>query len=422
MAASDRQVPQDESLRLHIHIFHVVTVRTQSGPVLAGGGGGGLVHYVRLAQEWVRLGHSVTVFTNLPEAFEGKCSQVVTVGQGNPHPSHSDAGSLLQPFKTLMSGLMTSPTTVPLTARVPKNCVAIAASPNFADIAMASRFTRGSGVPVIVACHHIPAGPWWFPSRRGGVVRCVGAWLLTQTGLLTTKVRGFVPSIDQLRILSESGWRFSGPVLPDEAFLDRLPSSTATSSRIRPVDACFVSRLSPAKGIFDLLKIWSLVHRLLPTARLEVGGDFESKAVERKVNEALDKMGLLGSVTLRGHLSAEAKQELLATARLFPYPSYEEGWSLAVMEAAAYGCIPVVYDLPAYDYLGPALPRVRPGHLVAFAAQIADLLIRPDERDKLATSLRTIPQTYTAERIAREQVNFFRSLLGEQETDLGGDS
>ncbi|EQD71146.1 glycosyl transferase group 1, partial [mine drainage metagenome] len=83
-----------------------------------------------------------------------------------------------------------------------------------------------------------------------------------------------------------------------------------------------------------------------------IGGDFESDSIERRFRSAVAKEGLTGAITLFGHLSEEAKQDLLSASKLFVFPSYEEGWSLAVMEAAAYGCVPVVYDLPAYDYLG----------------------------------------------------------------------
>jgi glycosyltransferase involved in cell wall biosynthesis len=235
--------------------------------------------------------------------------------------------------------------------------------------------------------------------------------LLTQAALVITKVCRFVPSIDQVRILSESGWRFSGPVLPDEDFLDRYPDSATIEKPNRSIDACFVSRLSPYKGLFDLVSIWAEVHRRLPAAQMVVGGDFESRAVERRFRIAIEKTGLSGLITLRGHLSDGGKHDLLANSKVFAFPSYEEGWSLAVMEAATYGCVPVVYDLPAYDYLGSAIPRVPPGNVQAFAERLVDLLGDSQKREEIACRLESIPRAYSADLIARDQVAFFRTLL-----------
>jgi glycosyltransferase involved in cell wall biosynthesis len=289
--------------------------------------------------------------------------------------------------------------------------IVITGSPNLSDIIPASRIAHESGAPLVVSFHHLTPGPWWHPYRRGGVVRCTGAWLLSQVALVITKVCGFVPSIDQVRILSESGWRFSVPVLRDEIFLESYPDRDTIETLNRPIDVCFVSRLSPMKGLYDLVSIWTEVHRRLPAARLVVGGDFESQAVEQRFRLAIEKKGLTEFITLRGHLSDRDKRDLLATSKIFAYPSYEEGWSLAVMEAAAYGCVPVVYDLPAYDYLGSATPRVPPGNAQAFAERLVDLLGDSQKRDKIAAGLEGIPRAFTVDRVASDQIAFFRTRV-----------
>ncbi|MGC2290135.1 MAG: glycosyltransferase [Thermoplasmata archaeon] len=403
-----------ESSPLHIQLCHVATVRTRSGPTLTGGAGGGLVHAVGLAQEWTRQGHFVTVFTNLPAMFEGRCTRVVVVEGTNPGMIQPHGGSLLEPLRTFLDVLASKPgLEVPAEhpSPFPHTSIIIAASPNLADLTLARRLSRSSGVPVIVTFHHLSPRPWWYTRRRGGIVRCTGAWLLTQTALLITKVQGFVPSIDQVRILSESGWRFSGPVLRDEIFLDDCPNYGSLTEADRPIDVCFVSRLSAAKGLFDLLPTLLEVHRRLPTVRLVIGGDFESESVERQFRLAAERKGLSGSLTLKGHLSNEAKRDLLATCKIFAFPSYEEGWSLSVMEAAACGCVPVVYDLPAYDYMGSAIPRVSPGDVKALAERLADLLRNPRKRNEVAGRLEMIPRTFTVEQTARDQIAFFRTLL-----------
>jgi glycosyltransferase involved in cell wall biosynthesis len=339
---------------------------------------------------------------------------VVSIGQTRRTVINQEAGSLLEPLRTLVGALTnTVAPGIPVapSTQIPTKSIVIAASPNLLDIVPARRIAERSNLPLVIAFHHLTPAPWRHPRRRGGVIRCAGAWLVNQAALVITKVCRFVPSIDQVRILSESGWRFSGPVLHDEIFLDSYPEPDTLRAHDRPIDVCFVSRLSPMKGLFDLVSIWAEVHRRLPTACLVVGGDFESPQFERQIRLAIEKVGLTEFIRLRGHLSDDDKRDLLAASKLFAYPSYEEGWSLAVMEAAAYGCVPIVYDLPAYDYLGSAIPRVPVGSATLFADRVVNLLGNNQTRDKIAASLEVIPPTFTAERTASNQIAFFRARL-----------
>lgn len=403
-----------DSYPLHIQLVHLVTVRSRSGPTAPAGAGGGLLHYARLAREWGRQGHIVTVVTNVPGMFDDRSSRVVALGGVSPTGARPDGGDLVAPLRAVVRALVdTTPLDNPLpspSGATPGPSVVISASPNLSDILLARRLSRAARLPVVVAFHHLTPPPWWHPDRRGGLVRCVLAWFLSQAGLFVTKVLGYIPSIDQVRILSESGWRFPPPVLPDEAFLEAYPRVQSSPETNRSIDASFVSRLSPAKGLFDLLAIWGEVHCRLPDSRLVIGGDFESAAVERRFRAALGKAKLGDSVVLRGPLSDGEKQDLLSNSKLFVFPSYEEGWSLSVMEAAAYGCVPVVYDMPAYDYLGPVVPRGRPGDVRGLAKLVIDLLSNPQERNELAMNLARIPPSFTAEGVAHNQIAVFRTL------------
>ncbi len=397
--------------RLRIAIVSVVMVRTKSGPRLPGGEGGGLLHFARLAEEWVKQGHDVAVYTNLPGAFEGKCTVVYPLEVPNERPGK--AGSITHALRTMLTGLRTRPRGLERASETEGDgwkSIVITASPNPPDLLIGRSLARASGSPLVVAFHHITPPPWWFPFRRGGLIRCTGAWVLGQVGLAVTKVGGHTPSIDRLRILQESGWRFAGPVLTDDEFLDPASLGRNPPNPNRTVEVCHISRLSPMKGIFDVLAVWDRVHKSLPTAKLLIGGDFESESVERKVDRILSQKGLRRSVTLLGPLSQSAKTEVLESSRLFLFPSYEEGWSRSVMEAASHGCVPVVYDLPAYDYLGTDLPRVPPGNTSEMSSVVESLLRDPIRLRRLALTLQPIPARYAASTISRFQAAFLSRL------------
>ena len=399
---------------LNIFVIHLVTIRTRSGPVLTGGGGGGLIHCIQLVEEWTRLGNRVTVLTNVPAMFQGKCARIEEIGRSGPNLNSARSESLLQPIRTSLSALTSLHKEIKFVHVPPQEhsrSVAVAASQNIPDIAYALRIARRTRIPVVVTFHHLFPPPWWYPGRRGGVVRCTGAWLMSQLALLVTKIWGLAPSIDQVRILAESGWRFPGPILRDEIFLDDRSLVPPKGGEARPIDACIICRLSPNKGINDLIMVWNEVLRRLPSAKLVIGGDFESTRLEREFIKAREDQKLTKSITIRGHLTSESKRELLSASKLFVYPSYEEGWSMAVMEAAACGCVPVLYDLPAYDYLGPLAQRVPTGNREELADRIVKLLGDSRTREDSARKLKDASNSYSVKRTAQSHLDYFQELL-----------
>lgn len=397
---------------LRIIVVSVVTVRSKSGPALSGGGGGGLFTRSELSREWVRRGHLVTVLTNFAEAFEGKCTRVIEVGgPGSQTASEGLAGPLgvLRSIAILWKYLVARDVVDGPSERFGASII-FAASANLPDVLLALLLSRRMHTPVVVSFHHLTPGPWWYPSRRGGLLRCAAAWSQSWGALFTTKLCGFFPAIDHPSEFDDRGWRFHRSVFSDEAFLESYPDQSLGQNQERPIDACFISRLSPYKGLSDLAAIWDHVIRKLPGARLVVGGDFESARVEKRFLEQVAAHRLGEAITLRGHLSKEEKEKVLLSSKTFVFPSYEEGWSLSVMEAAAWGAVPIVYDLLAYDYLGPSLPRARPGVITDFADLTVETLRNSIRRREISVELQRELRTFTVERTAARLVDFFRGV------------
>lgn len=121
-----------------------------------------------------------------------------------------------------------------------------------------------------------------------------------------------------------------------------IPLIPANSPPPRPsqsetLNAVFVGRLSPEKGIRDLLHAWSMARlRAARPVKLRLIGQGPQESELRAIALALD---LGGTIEFLGHC-ADVPAEL-ANADLFVLPSYGEGNSNAILEAMRAG-LPIV--------------------------------------------------------------------------------
>jgi glycosyltransferase involved in cell wall biosynthesis len=237
--------------------------------------------------------------------------------------------------------------------------------------------------------------------------------MLTIFALSLTKVGGLLPSLDQPSALHRTGWSFRA-VMKDANFLDKELAAEPAKGAPR-LAGCFIGRIAPNKGFLDLLHAWEDVTHKIPDAKLVVAGRCQSTRIEIQLRRTIERLGLLDSVDYRGYVSAEEKERLLTQSILFVYPSYEEGWSVSVMEAASHGVVPVLYDLPAYEYLPFAEIKTPIGDWRSLAELIVALLKDPSHVVLLADRLRLAVMAYNKQTIAREQAAVFERLSGQDD-------
>lgn len=132
--------------------------------------------------------------------------------------------------------------------------------------------------------------------------------------------------------------------------------------------AVYTGRLDPRKGLDDLVRAWSLVDASDPQARLWLVGEGPAAVALR---EQIAAQGLSGRVVLAGNF--DHVDDALAAADLFVLPSYEEGMSLALLEAMAAPLPVVASDIagnrPLVDHERQGLV-VPPGQIEAWAGAI----------------------------------------------------
>jgi len=125
----------------------------------------------------------------------------------------------------------------------------------------------------------------------------------------------------------------------DAAFIDSVPAEAKD-----PNLACFVGRLVSQKGIFDLVKVMDELRGSHPNLRLVMAGtgperDFLAAEIQRLK---------LNNIQLAGFMSEQEKIALLKRSGFFFFPSYEEGWGIALAEALYCECRCLCYELPHY--------------------------------------------------------------------------
>jgi glycosyltransferase involved in cell wall biosynthesis len=91
-------------------------------------------------------------------------------------------------------------------------------------------------------------------------------------------------------------------------------------------------------------------------------------------------MNLVENIKLTGFISEKDKFLIMKSSKVFIFPSYEEGWGIAVAEAIACGLNVVLYDIGTYNVVRKHVIMVEKANTGKMAKIIIDLLGR--ERQK----------------------------------------
>ena len=182
---------------------------------------------------------------------------------------------------------------------------------------------------------------------------------VTETGLLkliqAISPASLLRSFDLFTLAHKYGVKVYIP-RPANA-LDREVLEYRNLQEREPV-AVYFGRLSPGKGLYDLLHVWSRVERALPKAKLLLIGSFASGKVEEKFNELKLKLGLKNVEYLGYFKHGEELYRQVSKAKVLIYPSHEDSFSLTMLEAVALGLVCVAYNIPALNYVYKGIPAV----------------------------------------------------------------
>jgi glycosyltransferase involved in cell wall biosynthesis len=178
-------------------------------------------------------------------------------------------------------------------------------------------------------------------------------------------------------------------------------------------DAVYFGRISEEKGVYTLLKAWSIVVSKIPSAKLLLMGGFlgNSKEVWWKLCSDLD---LNGSVIFSGFVSDQDATRMLGMSKVLVLPSQEEGFGLTVVEAMALGLPCVLSDLPALkENFHSTAVFVKPRDVDGLAQAIMSLLTDDEKRKMLGERGRSLARQFSWENVAKKELKVLQSMLSD---------
>ena len=251
-----------------------------------------------------------------------------------------------------------------------------------------------------------------YSARPGSRMRNLLAYLAHETSLrLIRRAADLVIAVNPLvrdRLLG-SGFPEAMVVLNsngvDIGFMNKI------SPQNRVIEGVFLGRVHPSKGIDDLIAAWVIVNRRRPGSKLTIIGEANPKTMQRLMSKIAER-NLAIEVT--GYLEEEVAFSTLKSSCVFVFPSHEEGFGIAILEAMACGVPVVAYDLPAYRRIFDGkLIRVPVGNVEELANQVIRLLENPDARTSLRTEGMRLASTYDWQEIATREFQLMKSLTSQ---------
>ena len=181
------------------------------------------------------------------------------------------------------------------------------------------------------------------------------------------------------------------------------------AQRLAQKTICFIGMWSPRKGAYDWPKIIAAIRQLHPTAHFLLLGTMFEEAIVRS------DLGTVEGISCRTSFSEAELPSLLAECAVALFPSYIEGFGLAVLEQLAAGLPTIAYDVPGpRQILHPQRDRLLTpvGDPVAMAARASEILaLSVPEYEKLSTECRAIALGYRWPEIARDTIEQYRAAL-----------
>jgi poly(glycerol-phosphate) alpha-glucosyltransferase len=183
----------------------------------------------------------------------------------------------------------------------------------------------------------------------------------------------------------------------------------------------FLSRVHPKKGLPHLFRAWASLRSWNPIAGTEddwllvvAGPDELGHTAEMQRLAA--ELGVAENILFTGPLHGEEKIAALAGAGAFVLPSFSEGFSMAVLEAAAAG-LPVLLtpqcNFPELARAGGAI-EINPD-VESCAAGLKNLfaMAENERREMGARARKLVADGYTWSGASKKMLEVYRWMLGE---------
>jgi glycosyltransferase-like protein len=365
---------------------------------------GGAVHTLNLAESLVRQGHPVHVFAlgNPDEGFFRETSVPHTICRA-PESTGSLDEKVMRSVDVLTEHLLA---TVPGAYDIihAQDCIAARAACRVRE--------RYPELEVVRTVHHIDE------FSTPALIECQHRSILEPDHVLVVSRYWQHILWERYRIDSRvvtNGVDAARFRRPDGFDPEELRGGVGAASRFALLT---VGGIEPRKGSLELFESLAMVKSRLanPPVLVVVGGHsfrdhsaYRDHALERAKERGLDE----GSdFFLLGTVPDEELAGWYHAADAFVFPSVNEGWGLAVLEALAAGLPVLTTDIEVFrEYLNDQNALlVPPGDAQQLAKALVRLVTEPQLRERLALAGPGVAARFTWEACAAEHIDIYRSV------------
>lgn len=247
---------------------------------------------------------------------------------------------------------------------------------------------RCAGVPAVVHAHSYDFGGWF--DRQPALVRAAVPRMLEADHWVVLGSRHVDEYASRL-------WLDPGRIRVLHNAV-QVPHTAVAQSGVERVHAVALGRLGVRKGSYDVI---AAVAALDETVRRRLHVTLAGDGEVDEVRAAVDAAGLGATIHVAGWLDSSARDQLLSAASVFLLPSYDEGLPMALLEAMAYGLVPVTTRVGS---IGEAVSDgvngllIRPGHPEEIAAALTTLVDDETVRVRLAAAARSRAEDFSLDR------------------------
>jgi len=253
----------------------------------------------------------------------------------------------------------------------------------------------------IQVIHHVY--PNWKKRAGNKITNFFGFYLQRFSFFLIRKKADKIVLVNNLekRTLTKLGF------LEDKMFISSNGIDSKYFENIERTEAShegvFLGRLSHSKGLADLVDIWKNVCREIPEAKLAIIGG-GNREVRNFLSKKISACNLEKNVDLLGFLEDKEAYSILKSAKLFVFPSHEEGWGIAIAEAMACSLPVISWDLPNYKPVFENYAfQIKENDTNLFAKKIIELIKEESLRKRAGDEGREFIKRYSWENVAKKE-------------------
>jgi len=246
-----------------------------------------------------------------------------------------------------------------------------------------------------------------------GVIR--GSWLkrkFRKLGLVMTWRYCDAVIVESYEALRNIAKEFPGLIskvhVVYNGWCDKLLPYTGNDVRKRQI-IC-VARIAPVKGIHDLIMAFHIASKRVPGWRLIIVGPIEDRQYYEYLQNLIKKFNLENGVSFTGMVNDEELARIYAESLVFVLPSYHEGFSIARVEALAYGLPVITTETGGSEVVRGCGLVVKPGDVYGLAKALEDLMSNEELRAKLSNLALDRAKSLTWRSIAERIIKIIESL------------